>query len=85
MLAQALEEEKAKAIVEMTGTDEVKGRLMANTSVALDSGAFGLPWYQCENEKGEKECFWGLDHLAQVVEFLGLEREKLGKGARAML
>lgn len=36
------------------------------------------------NSKGEKEGFWGFDHLGQVVEFLGLEKPKNG-GWRAML
>jgi len=53
-------------------------------------GAFGIPWYECENEKGEKECFWGFDHLGQVVRFLDLDGsvevdEGFKEGMRSML
>ena len=65
-------------------TDEIKKRLSANTAEALETGAFGLPWYVCTNGQGKTECFWGFDHLGQVIHFLGLEREKLG-GEKAML
>ena len=32
-----------------------------------------------ENVKGEKECFWGFDHLGQVLQHLGLDRPMVGK------
>lgn len=62
----------------------VKGRLAANTDEAFARGAFGLPWMACTDEKGRTEEFWGVDRLAMVADFLGLERP--GGGAlRAML
>jgi 2-hydroxychromene-2-carboxylate isomerase len=63
---------------------EVKARLSANTQQAFDSGAFGLPWFECTNSKGETEGFWGIDHLGQVADFLGLDRSVEG-GFRAYL
>ena len=36
------------------------------------------------NEKGEKEGFWGFDHLGQVCDHLGLERLR-GEGWRSLL
>jgi hypothetical protein len=39
---------------------------------------------ECTNAKGEKECFWGVDHLAQAALFLGLDRE-MEKGFRALM
>lgn len=36
------------------------------------------------NSKGEKEGFWGFDHLGQVIDHLGLERPSSG-GWKAML
>lgn len=36
------------------------------------------------NSKGEKEGFWGFDHIGQVCDHLELERPKTG-GWRAML
>jgi 2-hydroxychromene-2-carboxylate isomerase len=57
------------------GSKTAKDALMANTDKAFDDGAFGLPWFQCENPEGKKESFWGFDHLGQVLRFLGLEKE----------
>jgi len=41
------------------------------------------------NAKGEKECYWGFDHLAQVASHLGLKRPISGnsreRGWQAML
>jgi 2-hydroxychromene-2-carboxylate isomerase len=61
-----------------------KGKLSANTKVAEEIGAFGLPWFECENEKGEKEGFWGVDHLGQVVRFMGLEGKDRDCGAQVL-
>lgn len=44
----------------------------------MASGAFGLPWFECTNSKGETEGFWGVDHMGLVVEFLGLDRSDQG-------
>jgi 2-hydroxychromene-2-carboxylate isomerase len=55
-----------------------------NTDKAFEDGAFGLPWFICTNSKGETEGFWGVDHLGQVTDFLGLERPKMG-GWKALL
>jgi 2-hydroxychromene-2-carboxylate isomerase len=57
------------------GSKTAKDALMANTDKAFDDGAFGLPWFRCENTEGKKESFWGFDHLGQVLRFLGLEKE----------
>ncbi|KAL4754171.1 hypothetical protein BDW72DRAFT_190314 [Aspergillus terricola var. indicus] len=75
---------QTKAIIEAANGPEVKTRLSVNTQQALDSGAFGLPWFECTNSTCEKEGFWGIDHLGQVVEFLGLDRS-LDPGFRAVL
>lgn len=63
---------------------EVKALLATNTDRSFKSGAFGLPWFECTNSKGETEGFWGVDHLGQVADFLGLTRA-LEKGFRAAL
>jgi hypothetical protein len=36
------------------------------------------------NSKGETEGFWGVDHMGQLADFLGLERPA-GKGWKALL
>lgn len=62
----------------------MKALLGSNTDHSFDSGAFGLPWFECTNATGDTEGFWGVDHLGQVADFLGLDRA-LDKGFRAAL
>jgi 2-hydroxychromene-2-carboxylate isomerase len=61
-----------------------KRLLVENTERAFAEGAFGLPWMTCVNADGRSEGFWGVDHLGQVVEFLGLEKPKYS-GWKALL
>jgi len=78
-------EETGRVLAEM-GTSG-KQRLIENTDRAFNEGAFGLPWIVCTDREGKTEGFWGVDHMGQVVEFLGLDRSKgFGKaGWRAVL
>ena len=90
VLEKALGKDVAKDMLERMGGKEAKGRLSENTDKAMSLGAFGIPWYECENDKGETECFWGFDHLGQVVRFLGLDHsvdvdEGFKEGMRSML
>lgn len=80
---RVLGEAETKAILEKAGSTEAKKLLSDNTDFAFNEGAFGLPWFIATNAKGEKEGFWGFDHLGQVVDHLGLERK--GQEFRAML
>lgn len=75
---------EVEAVMGKIADPQVKKLLSSNTDKAMDEGAFGLPWFVAENGKGEKEAFWGVDHLGQVVEFLGLDRGS-EPGLRAML
>lgn len=90
LMSSVVGEEVAGKVMGKIGEKVVKDQLTGNTQRAFEAGAFGLPWFECENEKGEKEGFWGFDHLGQVCRFLGLDIERLevqgsvGK-ARAML
>lgn len=70
-------------VLEMAGK-EGKELLSKNTDEALADGAFGLPWFVATNEKGQTETFWGVDHIAQVTEHLGLAKPNTG-GWRAVL
>jgi hypothetical protein len=65
-------------------TTQGKALLAANTDQAFADGAFGLPWMVCTNAAGATEGFFGVDHLGQVAEFLGL-RKGTGSGWRALL
>ena len=82
VLGPVLGEDVVKRHLEKIGSAEVKKQLISNTDRALNDGAFGLPWFQCTNSRGEVEGFWGFDHLGQVVRFMELD----GKGeVRALL
>lgn len=63
---------------------EAKAILDGNTQQVFTSGAFGLPWFDCVNAQGEKEGFWGIDHLGRLVDFLQLD-DSLDKSFRVLL
>ncbi|KAJ0107831.1 hypothetical protein J7T55_000094 [Diaporthe amygdali] len=83
VLSRAGWEDLAK-VSELTAGD-AKRMLAENTDGAFADGAFGLPWFVCENDRGEKEGFWGVDHLGVMLDFLGLEKPAAGGEWRAML
>ncbi|KAG2420782.1 hypothetical protein HFD88_000396 [Aspergillus terreus] len=74
----------AQEVLKAINQADTKAILSANTDRAFKAGAFGIPWFECTNSKGETEGFWGIDHLGQVVDFLGLDR-RLDSGFRAVL
>lgn len=89
VIAEALEPVFGKAGVQkvMDGGkgDVAKARLKSNTERVVKEGAFGLPWFQATNEEGKTEGFWGVDHVGQMLEFLGMELPSEGGRYRAML
>ncbi|KAL1302257.1 hypothetical protein AAFC00_002678 [Neodothiora populina] len=76
VLAEVLGSVESKAVIAKAGEKEVKDLLLRKTDACLAEGAFGLPWFSATNAQGQKECFWGFDHLGQVIEHLGLDRSK---------
>ncbi|KAE8147701.1 thioredoxin-like protein [Aspergillus avenaceus] len=74
----------AQEILKAMNQPSAKDLLKANTDRAFKSGAFGIPWFDCTNTKGETEGFWGIDHLGQVAEFLGLDRDS-DQGFKSLL
>ena len=64
----------AEEVLAKATSFEIKQLLTQRTEEALDSGAFGLPWFKATNSKGEVEYYWGFDHLGQVCNHLGLEK-----------
>ena len=52
----------------------MKDLLRENTDLAMKAGAFGLPWYVAINAAGERDTFWGFDHLGAVADHLGVKR-----------
>ncbi|CAO2648807.1 Nn.00g097560.m01.CDS01 [Neocucurbitaria sp. VM-36] len=77
-------DEEAQKVIERTKSDDVKKILTGNTNTAFTEGAFGLPWFVATNANGQRESFWGVDHMGQLCDHLGLERPG-GKGWRALL
>ncbi|KAF2441127.1 thioredoxin-like protein [Karstenula rhodostoma CBS 690.94] len=79
-------EEEARKVLEASHGAEVKKRLGEDTEMAVREGAFGLPWFvgEATNSKGETERYWGVDHLGQLCDHLGLERPG-GRGWKALL
>lgn len=77
-------EEEAQKVIASTKSDEVKKALASNTDKAFKDGAFGLPWFVATNSQGATEGFWGVDHMGQLADHLGLERPT-GKGWRSLL
>ncbi|KAF7588715.1 hypothetical protein BBP40_005316 [Aspergillus hancockii] len=73
VLEDVLGVESAEAVLDASVQEGGKERLSENTRTAFESGAFGLPWFECVSQDGEKDCFWGVDHLGRVAEFLGLD------------
>lgn len=73
------------ARVSEVAAGDAKKILMENTDRAFADGAFGLPWFVCENDRGEKEGFWGVDHLGAMLDFLRLEKPAGRDGWKAML
>ena len=82
-LSGVLTDAEVKTVLEKLSAPEVKKALIQNGELAIKEGAFGLPWFVATNAKGEREGFWGFDHLGQVIDHLGLERTD--QGLRAML
>ncbi|KAJ5157119.1 2-hydroxychromene-2-carboxylate isomerase [Penicillium canariense] len=72
LIERELDQEVASRILQVAENLESKELLTDNTQRAFDSGAFGLPWFECINADGEKEGFWGIDHLGRVADFLHL-------------
>ncbi|RMZ92667.1 hypothetical protein DV736_g121, partial [Chaetothyriales sp. CBS 134916] len=84
VLEKVLGAGKADEVLKGAASPEAKKRLLENTEESFRIGAFGLPWFQCTNEKGEVQGFWGFDHLGQVIRFLGLDKGN-DAGLRALL
>jgi len=60
-LAKHLPSEEVKKALAAASDPVFKKKLLDNTQEALDSGAFGCPWFVVTNKKGVKEPFFGSD------------------------
>ncbi|KAJ5929049.1 hypothetical protein N7454_006897 [Penicillium verhagenii] len=84
VLEKELGEEIALSIRNKSTTSDAKTILLENTQQAFDSGAFGLPWFECVNSEGKQEGFWGIDHLGRLADFLQLDTS-LDRSFRVLL
>ncbi|KAJ5778208.1 thioredoxin-like protein [Penicillium odoratum] len=84
VLESVLGNQATQEILSAMRQPDTKALLNANTDHAFRVGAFGLPWFECTDTNGNTEGFWGVDHLGQVADFLGLDRSR-DSGFRALL
>lgn len=84
ILRSVLGAEAAEQAIGKAGS-EGKAALEANTDKAYDAGAFGAPWFMCTRGDGQTDCFWGVDHMGQLSDFLGLEKPVASGGWKAVL
>jgi glutathione S-transferase kappa 1 len=61
VLARHFSHDDVKRILEAANTPEWKQKLLNNTQMALDKGAFGAPWFWVRNAEGKEEPFFGSD------------------------
>ncbi|EHL01155.1 Thioredoxin-like protein [Glarea lozoyensis ATCC 20868] len=64
--------EQVDEILVKAGEKEWKDKLLANTKLVLEQGAFGAPWMWVRNSKGEEEPFFGSDRWHFMWEYLGI-------------
>ena len=58
-------------LLEFANNDKTKAELTNTTKLAMDSGAFGLPWFVCE-KGSEKRVFFGSDRMESIAHWLEL-------------
>jgi 2-hydroxychromene-2-carboxylate isomerase len=71
ILEKALDDEGIdhKTILEMIQTKECKDKLIANTSWAVEKGAFGIPTFLIDDQ-----IFFGKDHLYQLEDYINSKK-----------
>jgi len=84
VLREVLGDEAAAKVIQQAST-EGKAALKKNTDRAFEAGAFGAPWFVCTRSDGQKDAFWGVDHMGQVADFLGLEKALSSRGWKSVL
>ena len=57
-------------IFEIIETQECKNQLIANTSWAVEKGAFGIPTFLIDDQ-----IFFGKDHMYQLEEYINSKKE----------
>lgn len=71
-LLQIFSANETDKIMEAANTTPVKEKLLATTDRAIKSGAYGAPWFEVTNNKGQIEPFFGSDRFHHMWEFLNL-------------
>jgi 2-hydroxychromene-2-carboxylate isomerase len=80
-------EARAEELVSKGEEEEAKEMLKKETSIAVEKGAFGLPWMVARNDKGVEKGFFGVDHMGIMGDWLGrtCESEEGVNAWRALL
>lgn len=60
-LSRHLPTADVRRVMEAANSPMYKQKLNDNTKRALDAGAFGCPWFEVTNARGEREPFFGSD------------------------
>jgi len=60
----------AKMLKDEAASSQVKEALTAKTKEAIDSGAFGAPWWIITRADGKQEVFFGSDRMEHICGFL---------------
>ncbi|MEH6404493.1 MAG: 2-hydroxychromene-2-carboxylate isomerase [Sneathiella sp.] len=50
---------------------DAKAAMIASTEAAVESGAFGMPWFRVG-----KQVFWGADRISHIDQYLGFKAKK---------
>ncbi|KAM0793539.1 hypothetical protein ACM66B_000977 [Microbotryomycetes sp. NB124-2] len=65
-------DEQLKEWIEKSQTDDNKSKVKDDSKrLVEEGGAFGFPWMEVENDKGEKSSFFGADRFEVMAFFLG--------------
>uniref|UniRef100_A0AC34F9R6 DSBA-like thioredoxin domain-containing protein n=1 Tax=Panagrolaimus sp. ES5 TaxID=591445 RepID=A0AC34F9R6_9BILA len=59
--------------IELTKSTEIKNLLKQRTTEALETGAFGAPWFVIQKIGEPNRCLWGSDKIPIVLNEVGVE------------
>uniref|UniRef100_A0A914Y5V3 Glutathione S-transferase kappa 1 n=1 Tax=Panagrolaimus superbus TaxID=310955 RepID=A0A914Y5V3_9BILA len=81
-VAKSIGLENVEKYIEMTKSAKIRDILKQRTTEAVETGAFGAPWFVIRKEGEQNRCFWGSDRLPVVlnecgVDFVGAMKSKM--------
>uniref|UniRef100_A0AC35F3K4 Glutathione S-transferase kappa n=1 Tax=Panagrolaimus sp. PS1159 TaxID=55785 RepID=A0AC35F3K4_9BILA len=81
-VAKSIGIKNVEKYIELTKSAEIKDILKRQTMEAVETGAFGAPWFVIKKSGEPNRCFWGSDRLPIVlnecgVNFIGPLKSKI--------